>query len=184
MGCSGHCEVQIYDFDFDDVQVIEISPAQSEYEPCKQPPSEDIANAILEQFAKANPPLWQDTPSDTRGCQGENCVCIPSQPPDDAWTAWAAYDLTSFKFAYGATAVKGGPDIVSPAKPCVWEISGEYWVSSATTGGNCMTKPKRIRRPKNPKRPVRPKKASVAGGNLKQKAGRPKVSRRRTRSGS
>lgn len=156
MACSGHCEVQIYDFDFGDVQLELISPKGGEYEPCARPSRDAIAAAILAEFAKANPPKWQDTPSDTRGCQGDDCVCIPCEPPADAWTVWSAYDLTPFEIRSGSTTL-AGPDIVSPAVPCIWKVSGEYWVCSAWTRGDCMPKPKRTQRPENPKRPKRAK---------------------------
>lgn len=161
MGCSGRCEVQIYDFDFSGAQLNQVSPDQASYQPCKRPSDEDIAAALSAILAR-----WQDAPSDTRGCQGEDCICVPSEPPAEAWTVWVRYHFEkAVRFQSGTTEVVGADaGVIGVPKPCEWEISGQFWVSSATTAGNCMSKPDTIQRPRNPKRPLKTKIGSAQGG--------------------
>jgi hypothetical protein len=158
MSCSGECKIQIYDFDFSDLQVKPVSPADTKRYICYPPDAAQIEAAILESFASSIPPKWQDTSVGAVTCAdigGPNCVCIPREPDASQWSQWQRDTLQPTKVTSGKAVEdkKGAPTPTVSNVDCVYEVSGAYWISSAIALGNCQPKPVRRDRPRNPKRP-------------------------------
>jgi hypothetical protein len=135
--CKGSCKVQIYDVSPVDVNVTLV---KGQKPPCPEKPyPSEIADHLLAYSVTVE------------GCDDAKCECIPLADAALHWSKWASYSVPKDSTLYVERFSKSGG---SPTVTiCEYELTGQYWVSSAVVDGVCQDKPRSQERLTNPNRP-------------------------------